>query len=237
MIEEILPAEVISAEASGEHRDVELFAEEEALLTRAVGKLRREFGTVRMCARYALGQLGLPPSPLLPGERGAPRWPDGIVGSMTHCTGYCAAAVARDSEVHTIGIDAEPHDVLPDGVERAITADGEQSHLAELRAGDDTVAWDRLLFCAKESVYKAWFPLTGLWLGFQDAAITLDPDRQTFAARLLIPPPDAVPNASPLFTGRWLVRDGLAITTIAIPASERSRLGIHESEIPEPDGA
>ncbi len=36
-------------------------------------------------------------------------------------------------------------------------------------------SWDRLLFSAKESVYKAWFPLTGRWLGFEEAAITINP--------------------------------------------------------------
>jgi 4'-phosphopantetheinyl transferase EntD len=75
-----------------------------------------------------------------------------------------------------------------------------------------------MLFSAKESVYKAWFPLTQRWLGFEDASITIDPAEGTFTARLLVAGP--VLGDGPLtgFTGRWLVGDGLIITAIAVPA-------------------
>ena len=116
MIEEILPAEVVAVEALADPPGVTLFPEEEAVIAKAVDKRRREFSTVRHCARLALATLGLPRSPLLSGERGAPQWPVGVVGSMTHCAGYRAAAVARARDVVTIGIDAEPHAVLPEGV-------------------------------------------------------------------------------------------------------------------------
>jgi len=109
VIEEILPAEVVAVEALADPPGVTLFPEEEAVIAKAVDKRRREFSTVRHCARLALAMLGLPRSPLLPGERGAPQWPVGVVGSMTHCAGYRAAAVARASDMVTIGIDAEPH--------------------------------------------------------------------------------------------------------------------------------
>src|ERR1700761_3617241 len=94
MIEEILPSFLASADLFGDAPDVTLFPDEEALLGRAVEKRRREFAAGRGCARRALAALGLPPAPLLPGEGGAPRWPDGVVGSITHCAGYAAAAVA-----------------------------------------------------------------------------------------------------------------------------------------------
>ena len=51
------------------------------------------------------------------------------------------------------------------------------------------MSWDRLLFSTKESVYKAWFPLAERWLGFEDARVTIDRDRGSFAARLLVPGP------------------------------------------------
>jgi 4'-phosphopantetheinyl transferase EntD len=79
------------------------------------------------------------------------------------------------------------------------------------------VRWDKVLFSAKESVYKAWFPLTGRWLGFEDAELVPAADG-TFRAGLRVPGPvvDGVALAS--FTGRWIVRDGLVITAIAVPA-------------------
>jgi 4'-phosphopantetheinyl transferase EntD len=80
------------------------------------------------------------------------------------------------------------------------------------------VSWDRLLFSAKESVYKAWFPLAGRWLGFEEAVITIDPAAGVFTARLLVPGP--VTGGRPLtgFSGRWTAGHGLVLTAIAVPA-------------------
>jgi 4'-phosphopantetheinyl transferase EntD len=218
MIEEILPAVVECAEMFSDPPDAELFPEEEAILARAVDKRRREFATARTCARRALARLGVAPAPILRGERGAPQWPPGIVGSITHCAGYRAAAVAPVGDVLTIGLDAEPDDVLPAGVLRAISLPGERDRLDELSAAPGGPSWDRLLFCAKEATYKAWFPLAGRWLGFEDADITISPADGTFRACLLITPP--VVGGSPLtgFAGRWLARDGLILTAITVPA-------------------
>jgi 4'-phosphopantetheinyl transferase EntD len=218
VIGEILPAGVSSAEAFADPRDAVLFPEEAAIMARAVGKRCREFTTARHCARSALAGLGVPPVPILAGEQGAPQWPPGIVGSITHCAGYRAAAVARACDMLTIGIDAEPNDELPDGVLEAVSIRGERARLDDLAPVAPGICCDRLLFSAKESVYKAWFPLTGRWLGFEEADITIDAARGTFSARLLVPGPMA--GSSPLtgFAGRWLVRNGLVLTAIAVPS-------------------
>ncbi|MGH3437175.1 MAG: 4'-phosphopantetheinyl transferase family protein [Sciscionella sp.] len=216
MISEILPVEVASAEASEDPRCAVLFAEEEAVVARAVDKRRREFTTVRHCARRALAELGFQPAPLLPGPRGAPRWPEGAVGSMTHCKGYRAAAVARASQVRTIGIDAEPHDALPSGVLDAIGLTEEKRALEQLAAAGGTVCWDRLLFCAKEAVYKAWFPLTGRWLGFSDASVAIDPVARTFHARLQVVGPEVGGTVLSGFSGRWLIGNGLVLAAVTV---------------------
>jgi 4'-phosphopantetheinyl transferase EntD len=207
MIEEILPAAVAAAEAFEDPPHVSLFPEEEALISRAVDKRRREFGTARACARRALAKLGRPPVPIVSGERGAPVWPDGIVGSITHCAGYRASAVAEAHDILTLGIDAEPHEKLPGDVLEVIARPEE---LTALGAMDGTVCWDRLLFSAKETVYKAWFPLARRWLGFEMATLTFEEDG-TFRARILIPGPVTG------FTGRWTVSGGFVATAIAVP--------------------
>jgi 4'-phosphopantetheinyl transferase EntD len=219
VIGDILPPEVAVAEEFGDLPHVTLFPDEEAVIANAVDKRRREFTTARACARTALAKLGLPPVPIVPGLRGAPQWPPGVVGSITHCAGYRASAVARDLDVVTIGLDAEPHDTLPAGVLGAVASDGEQARLAGLAAARPDVCWDRMLFSAKESVYKAWFPLTRRWLGFEEASVTIDPVHRTFTARLLVDGP--VVNGAPLtgFDGRWLVSDGLIVTAIVITAA------------------
>jgi 4'-phosphopantetheinyl transferase EntD len=219
VIGDILPSQVAVAEEFGDVPDVVLFPEEEAVIARAVDKRRREFTTARACARAALAKLGLPPVPIVPGPRGAPGWPPGVVGSITHCAGYRASAVARDQEVVTIGLDAEPHDELPSGVLGAVSSPDEQKRLAALAAARPGVHWDRMLFCVKESVYKAWFPLTRRWLGFEEASVDIDPVTGTFTARLLVEGPVVNGSALTAFQGRWLVSNGLIATAIAITAT------------------
>ena len=193
--------------------------EEEPLIAKSVAKRRNEFITVRHCARIAMRELGVPPVPILKGEKGQPCWPDGVVGSLTHCTGYRGAVVGRAGAVRSVGIDAEPHDVLPDGVLGAIALDDERQEIAALPAG---LHWDRILFCAKEATYKAWFPLTERWLGFEDAHIVFDPDSPgggstgTFVSKILI---DGAALSGPPLTalrGRWSVDRGLVLTAIVL---------------------
>jgi 4'-phosphopantetheinyl transferase EntD len=220
MIDRILPDGVAWAEAFDDPPEATLFPEEEALLTRAVGKRRREFTTGRHCARRALASLGVAPAPILPGPRGAPRWPPAIVGSITHCASYRAAAAAPAARVATIGIDAEPHGPLPDGVLDTIARPGEMVHLDELTRRRPDVHWDRLMFCAKEAVYKAWFPLTHRWLGFEDAEVTIHPGRGTFVARLLVPGLLVGDTELDQLTGRWDTAEGLVATAITVPAPD-----------------
>lgn len=192
--------------------------DEEPLIAKSVAKRRNEFVTVRHCARLALDQLGQPPVPILKGEKGNPRWPDGIVGSLTHTAGFRGAVVGRRPAVRSVGIDAEPHDVLPSGVLDAVSLPEERT---ELKALPVQLHWDRILFCAKEATYKAWFPLTGRWLGFEDAHITFEVsgdsgDAGGFESRILI---DATALSGPPLTrlrGRWSVSGGLVLTGIVL---------------------
>jgi 4'-phosphopantetheinyl transferase EntD len=213
----VVPPPIASAELYDDPADLAPLPEEEPLIARSVAKRRNEFITVRYCAREALGELGLPPVPILKGDKGEPCWPDGVVGSLTHCTGFRGAVVGRVTDVRSVGIDAEPHDVLPKGVLDAISLPVERNQLAALPGG---AHWDRILFCAKEATYKAWFPLTHRWLGFEDAHITFAVDGSgsagTFESRILIDP--AAEFGPPLTTlsGRWSLDQGLVLTAIVL---------------------
>jgi 4'-phosphopantetheinyl transferase EntD len=215
----VLPdiADLVYAELFHDPPELEPMPEERALIARSVDTRRSEFVTARHCARMALERLGIPPAPILKGEKGEPQWPDGVVGSLTHTRGFRGAVVGRSAVVRSVGVDAEPHDVLPDGVLNAISLPAERHEIGALPAG---LHWDRILFCAKEATYKAWFPLTSRWLGFEDAHITFEVDETgatgSFVSRILIDP--AARSGPPLseLAGRWSVADGLALTAIVL---------------------
>jgi 4'-phosphopantetheinyl transferase EntD len=212
VLDGIVPSHVVAVERFSDEPDVPLFPAEQAAIARAVSKRRREFATVRHCARLGLGALGIEPVALVPRQRGAPAWPQGVVGSMTHCDGYRAAAVARSTEVRGLGIDAEPHGPLPEGVLNLVSRPAERIHLAALADAHPGVHWDRILFSAKESVYKAWFPLTSEWLGFDEAELSLDVDGGRFEATILKPAPAGIDLSS--LNGRWVISDGLVVTAV-----------------------
>jgi len=219
VIEELLLPPVAAAEAFDDPEAAlkGLYPQEEAAIARALPGRRCEYATARWCARRALGALGLPPVPLLPNRRRAPQWPAGVVGSMTHCAGYRAAAVSHSVDFLGLGIDAEPNGPLPEGVLEAVSLERERAWVRALRSSPRQVHWDRLLFSAKESLFKVWYPLTRRELNFDEAEIEVEPDAGTFSARLLVPAPEVVGNALEGIAGRWMCREGLVITAIALP--------------------
>ncbi|MFB6905884.1 4'-phosphopantetheinyl transferase [Streptomyces bacillaris] len=210
---------------------VRLYPEEAELIGNAVEQRRREFATVRWCARTALARLGVARGPILHQARRAPVWPDGIVGSMTHCDGYRAAAVARRSSVTAIGVDAEPNLTLPDGVENAVLLPEERADVVRLAAWRPDIAWDRLIFSAKESVFKAWFPLTGRWLDFEECVITFGEttgNTGTFVGTFTVPGAFVAGREIGSFAGRWRARGEIGnghvgtLVTVDSPARPRS---------------
>ncbi|MGW0395592.1 4'-phosphopantetheinyl transferase family protein [Streptomyces sp. NPDC003042] len=221
MIAELMPGGVRGQEAfgdSGPESRIRLFPAEEAVVDGVFEERRREFTTVRGCARRALARLGEAPAPLVPGPLGAPRWPAGFVGSMTHCQGYRAAAVARAGDFAALGIDAESRAPLPAVVAARIVTDIEADWLRRYFPQDGGLPLDRLLFCAKEAAYKAFSPWLGARYGFRDFTVRLRPDG-TF--RIVVPGADG-PFAGPRgadFGGRWAARPGLLLTVVAVSAN------------------
>ena len=213
----LLPAGTSVAEAFGDGMPGGLFPDEQALIARAVERRRQEFATGRRCAREALAGLGFPPAPVLAGPRREPVWPPGVVGSITHCDGYRAAAVARSRDALSLGVDAEPNAPLPRDVLASIATATEIARVRELAITEPGTSWDRLLFSAKESLYKTWFPVTRRWLGFKEAEVSLGGPGGTFTARLLgsgLPYGD---SELTMIKGYFAVARGLVITAIAVP--------------------
>jgi 4'-phosphopantetheinyl transferase EntD len=217
VIGQILPRQAAAAEAFGDVAGARLFAAEEAALGGAGLPRYAEFSAGRACARAALARLGLPPAAILPGPRGEPRWPGGVTGSITHCAGYRACAVARSTQVAALGIDAEPDRPLPAAVLAAVATRAERAWLDERMSAAPRVRWDTLLFSAKEAAYKAWFPLTGATPGFTDVEMT-EPADGRFTLHLLTTGPGRTRPWPARLEGCWLASRGLIITAVAAPA-------------------
>lgn len=220
MIDLILPGHVASQHLLPGAIPDPLLAEEQSLVGGAVQKRVDEVTRGRHCARRALS--GLTPrlsgrastdwqATAIPrGDRREPLWPAGIVGSITHCSVYAAAAVASSDECLSLGIDAEPDKPLPEGLIRKIACDEEQAALAGL---PPEVPWGRVMFSAKEAIYKAWYPVMRRWLDFHDVLLEFDPAAGRFHARFR----DTVPNPDVPYEGRFLVRDGIIVTAVCLP--------------------
>jgi 4'-phosphopantetheinyl transferase EntD len=219
LISRILPSAVVSFETRGDDPRAALFPEEAVQFGKAVEARIKEFATARSCARSALATLGFPPAPIVRGPKGEPLWPSGVVGSITHCVGYRAAVAARESDLLSLGIDAEIHERLPGEILERVCLRSEIDWIQSAPAG---ACWDRVLFSMKESVYKAWFPLTHRWLSFEDVEVTIDAENETFQAKLLIDFPSIGGRALTGFAGRFLVHDGLILTATAVYPGKHS---------------
>jgi 4'-phosphopantetheinyl transferase EntD len=215
MLERLVPDVVACAETREDRLEAALFPIERIALGRAVDGRRREFITGRAIARLALTRLGAPAGAIPSGEHGEPRWPAGVVGSITHCEGYRACAVAWSEAVAGLGIDAEPDAPLPDGVLEEVAYGRELDLVA---AGGAQVDVGRLLFSAKEAIYKAWFPLATRRLGFEDVELSLDAANTAFRAELLVPGPVVDGARLSELRGRWTVENGVICTAVVVPS-------------------
>lgn len=131
-------------------------------------KRRVEFLLGRHAARAALATLGVHVGVLPIEAERAPGWPAGVVGAITHCTGYAAAAVARSETLRGVGIDAQP---VPDSKSReALRRTATDDEIAVLGSLDEMTA-RTVAFSAKESLFKALAPTVGGYFGFEAARL------------------------------------------------------------------
>ena len=150
-------------------------------------KRRQEFTTARACARRRWPGSACRRCRSCPAPRGAPQWPTAWWAASRTAPGTGRRAVAR--------ADGDRHDRPRRRTARQAAGRrarggrlaGRARTAARADRGAAGVCWDRLLFSAKESVYKAWFPLTAAGLASRRPASTFDAANGSFTARLLVP--------------------------------------------------
>jgi len=186
LLRHLLPACILYEEMNPCIADGSLLhAEEAAQIQSSVEKRRREYAAGRLLARALLDETGIRDFPLLNGNDRTPRWPDGIVGSITHCNTLCAVAIGKDTEVAAIGIDVEPAAPLPREAEMLAILPEEYRSIKNLPEPIQALA-TRLIFSAKEATYKAIYPRTQIFLEFPEIRIELQ-EAGRFIATVLNP--------------------------------------------------
>jgi 4'-phosphopantetheinyl transferase EntD len=177
----------------------ELWPQEIAAITRAVPKRRAEFAAGRAAARAAMAELGRAPCTIPQGPDRAPLWPAGLSGSIAHCDDCCIAAVANNADYKTLGVDIEPATPLDPDLTDIICTKAEREWLANQ---SDPALAAKMIFSAKEAIYKAQYPLTRKIIGFD--AVTLEITGERFGV-----------VANPALAdmkGAILIQDGLILS-------------------------
>lgn len=183
----------------------------------AAPKRQAEFLAGRYLAQLALAEFGFAPSTSIGiGQQRQPLWPEGIVGSITHCEGYAACIVARAADYSGLGIDCEINITSETATNIAITivsdAEMDSARISNLPFHQ----WLTLVFSAKESLFKALFKQVGHYFGFLDAQIVeLKEAEQSFVLELVADLSPAL-SAGYRITGRYKHHNNTVITLIAI---------------------
>lgn len=182
----VLMPGVVGSEVEDHGQHVDLDAGEAAIVAAAGEKRRRDFALGRFCAHAALTQLGLLHQPVGRGPDGAPLWPDGLCGSITHTDGYAAAIIASRDSFAGIGVDAEQVGGVTEKLWPRLFSDRERAMLV---AHKDSAVAATLLFSAKEACFKvaAPAPFTSIEVELSDGGFLAHSEhgelRGLFAAR------------------------------------------------------
>ncbi|MBL8201895.1 MAG: 4'-phosphopantetheinyl transferase superfamily protein [Chromatiales bacterium] len=217
-IARLLPAGVIASAGAIADAVALLKPAELAPTARMSARRLQEYSAGRGHARKALERLGLRSPAIAVGPDRAPLWPAGFVGSISHAGDLVLAVAAPSSLIRGIGIDLEPALPLDADLVHRVCRPGELAALAPAVASSQR---GKLIFSAKESVYKCIAPLTGVFLEFEDVELLFDTGGNRFRARGRGPAAGLIAPAT--LTGAFAEAGGYWVTA----AWQRSR--------PDPD--
>jgi 4'-phosphopantetheinyl transferase EntD len=219
----LFPPGVAAAELR-EKGDPSLLLPEEAVhVGRAVAKRVQEFAAGRLCARQALAEFGIVDFPIRVADDRQAIWPDGLVGSITHTAGFCAAVVAERRRIASVGLDSEVVGDVKGEIWPSICAPIETAWIDSLPAAQRAAAVT-LIFSAKEAFYKCQYPVTREFLDFLDVRVeaaawgapdgsfTVHPIRTIVIAKDRVLP----------LQGRYLFHERFVTAGMALAGSTRS---------------
>jgi len=131
-----------------------------------------DFSTGRYCAIKALEQLGIQDAIIPIGEDREPIWPEGIVGSISHCDSLTGAIVAKSSDHISLGLDIEEIGRVTPDLWDLVFTENEKNYLSGL-SEENMLVQSTAFFSIKEAFYKFQHPLTKTFLDFLDVEVVM----------------------------------------------------------------
>ena len=201
---------------SGSNDFLLLPEEEKISASFSSSKRRTEFSLGRYCAHRALSKFELQSVKILRNAATRePCWPESVRGSITHSDGFAAAAVGLTKDVSGIGIDLESLSRVVDfNIRRHVCVDKEREFLESLPT-EQANRYLRIIFSAKESIFKCFFPISQTYLYFQDAEIIIEENNSKFSF-LLSKACSGITSAGFQHYGMFSIKDDLLLTSIYI---------------------
>lgn len=179
-LENLFPPQVSCVFSDCPPDTVELLPDETGA-TRAMqaGRLR-EFAHGRGCAREALSRIGYSECPVPVGNDREPLWPEGVVGSISHSGDRAAAVVVQQADCRGIGVDLEINEPLDPSLLSMLCRPEELDRIAE---SPEAGARTKLIFSAKESVFKCIWPAVHRFVDFDEIEIRFDDAGRSYSVK------------------------------------------------------
>jgi 4'-phosphopantetheinyl transferase EntD len=218
-LSELFPPGALVAELREPGDPAALLPDERQYHRAAVQKRLQEFAAGRVCAHRLLAEFGIVDFPVRVAADRQPLWPDALVGSITHTSGFCAAVVATKESFSAVGIDSEIAGSVKAELWRRICTPSETAWLRSLPEGEQTTA-ATLIFTAKEAFYKCQYPLVREHLDFHDA--TVEPAWGTARGEFRIHANRSIALARHVslpLQGGYLFHEEFITTGIAVPGT------------------
>ena len=175
-----------SCQSNSTYDETKIFEQEWQLLSpKAVNKRKYQFFLGRLAAHKAMEQLNIKPSPVLKGNDNEPVWPPGLTGSITHTKNTAIAAVAKKKDnISGVGVDIEKITrKISWGIIDKICLPSEKVWVEQISQKSNIRLF--MIFSAKETVYKTFFPIYKTFFGFHEVFLTWNEQKQSFDGKLL----------------------------------------------------
>lgn len=215
LLKGLLPSEVAVAEYHGVWNDMPIYVDEAKIVASSVKKRQLEFAGGRACARAALSQLQTHPPPILRDKNGAPLWPSGTTGSISHANLVFGAVAAHIEYVPAIGLDIELAGVVKISEWPLLFTQNERSRLC---ADSNPDFLSTLYFSAKEAFYKCQYSVTGDWLDFHD--VEVETERHEF--RIIANSRKVKMNRLGMLCGRFRFFSDIVVAVMYIQVADKA---------------